>query len=61
MTIPRLQKQKKHTHTQPRSCSIFIQKKLLNELSKMILEEKVDKNSLIVVDDKNGELVFKNK
>jgi len=38
-----------------------IQKNLLNELSKMILEEKVDKNSLIVVDEKNGELVFNNK
>jgi ATP-dependent Clp protease ATP-binding subunit ClpB len=38
-----------------------IQKNLLNELSKMILEEKVDKNSEIVVDEKNGKLVFKNK
>ena len=38
-----------------------IQKNLLNELSKMILEEKVDKNSAIVVDEKNGTLVFKNK
>jgi len=38
-----------------------IQKNVLNELSKMILEEKVDKNSVIVVDEKNGELVFKNK
>jgi ATP-dependent Clp protease ATP-binding subunit ClpB len=38
-----------------------IQKNLLNELSKMILEEKVDKNSLIVVDEKNGKLVFTNK
>ncbi|MDQ1279461.1 MAG: ATP-dependent Clp protease ATP-binding subunit ClpB [Thermoproteota archaeon] len=38
-----------------------IQKNLLNELSKMILEEKVDKNSLIVVDVKNGELIFNNK
>ncbi|MFH0896991.1 MAG: AAA family ATPase, partial [Candidatus Bathyarchaeota archaeon] len=38
-----------------------IQKNLLNELSKMILDEKIDKNSLIVVDEKNGELVFKNK
>ena len=38
-----------------------IQKNLLNELSKMILEEKVDKNSVIVVDEKNGKLVFKNK
>jgi ATP-dependent Clp protease ATP-binding subunit ClpB len=38
-----------------------IQKNLLNELSKMILEEKVDKNSVIVVDEKNGKLVFSNK
>jgi len=38
-----------------------IQKTVLNELSKMILEEKVDKNSVIVVDEANGELVFKNK
>ena len=38
-----------------------IQKTVLNELSKMILEEKVDKNSVIVVDETNGELVFKNK
>ena len=38
-----------------------IQKNLLNELSKMILEEKVDKNSAIVVDEKNGKLVFTNK
>jgi hypothetical protein len=27
----------------------------------MILEEKVDKNSVIVVDEKNGKLVFANK
>jgi ATP-dependent Clp protease ATP-binding subunit ClpB len=38
-----------------------IQKKLENELSKMILEEKVNKNSVIVVDEKNGKLVFSNK
>lgn len=38
-----------------------IQKNLLNELSKMILEEKVDKNSTIIVDEKNGKLVFRNK
>ena len=38
-----------------------IQKNLLNELSKMILEDKVDKNVAIVVDEKNGKLVFKNK
>jgi ATP-dependent Clp protease ATP-binding subunit ClpB len=38
-----------------------IQRTVLNELSKMILEEKVDKDSVIVVDEKNSELVFKNK
>jgi ATP-dependent Clp protease ATP-binding subunit ClpB len=38
-----------------------VQKNLLNELSKMILEEKVDKNSIIVVDEKDSKLVFKNK
>jgi len=37
-----------------------IQKNLLNELSKMILEEKVDKGSEIVVDEKNGKLLFRN-
>ncbi len=38
-----------------------IQKNVLNELSKMILEEKVDKNSVISVDVKNGQLAFINK
>jgi ATP-dependent Clp protease ATP-binding subunit ClpB len=38
-----------------------IQKNLLNELSKMILQEKVDKNTEIIVDEKSGELIFKNK
>jgi ATP-dependent Clp protease ATP-binding subunit ClpB len=38
-----------------------IQKNLLNELSKMILQEKVDKNTEIIVDEKNGQLIFKNK
>ena len=38
-----------------------IQKNLLNELSKMILADKVDKNAAIVVDEKNGQLVFKNR
>jgi ATP-dependent Clp protease ATP-binding subunit ClpB len=38
-----------------------IQKNLENELSKMILEEKVNKNLVIVVDEKNGKLVFTNK
>ncbi len=38
-----------------------IQKNLLNELSKMILQEKVDKNTEIIVDEKSGELIFKNR
>ena len=38
-----------------------IQKNLLNELSKMILAEKIKKNSAIIVDEKNSELIFKNK
>ncbi len=38
-----------------------IQKNLLNELSKMILEGIVDKDSTIKVDEKNGKLVFRNE
>ncbi|HZK60620.1 MAG TPA: AAA family ATPase, partial [Anaerovoracaceae bacterium] len=38
-----------------------IQKSVLNELSKIILQDKVDKASVIVVDEVNGALVFKNK
>lgn len=38
-----------------------IQKEVLNELSKMILAEKVDRNATIVVDEKDGQLVFRNK
>ena len=37
-----------------------IQKNLLNELSKLILEGKVDKDSEILVDEKDGTLVFNN-
>jgi ATP-dependent Clp protease ATP-binding subunit ClpB len=37
-----------------------LQKNLLNELSKLILEGKVDKDSEIIVDEKDGVLVFKN-
>jgi ATP-dependent Clp protease ATP-binding subunit ClpB len=37
-----------------------IQKMLLNELSKMILEGVVDKESAITVDEKNGNLIFSN-
>ncbi|MGD6810459.1 MAG: ATP-dependent chaperone ClpB [Candidatus Bathyarchaeia archaeon] len=38
-----------------------IQKEVLNELSKMILDEKVNRDSTIVVDEKDGALIFKNK
>ncbi|HMK94820.1 MAG TPA: ATP-dependent chaperone ClpB [Candidatus Limnocylindrales bacterium] len=38
-----------------------IQKEVINELSKMILQDKVDKNSAILIDEKNGKLFFKNK
>ena len=38
-----------------------IQKSVLNELSKIILAEKVDKAAVILVDEKNGVLAFKNK
>ncbi len=37
-----------------------IQKNLLNELSKMILEGKVQKDKEIVVDENEGKLVFRN-
>ena len=37
-----------------------IQKTILNELSKIILQGNVDKNHTIVVDEKNGTLVFNN-
>ena len=37
-----------------------LQKNILNELSKMILEGKVNKDSKIVVDEKNGKLIFRN-
>jgi ATP-dependent Clp protease ATP-binding subunit ClpB len=37
-----------------------IQKNLLNELSKMILEGKVDKDKEIVVDEKEGKMIFMN-
>ncbi len=38
-----------------------IQKDILNELSKMLLAEKVNKDTTIVVDEKNGQLIFRNK
>jgi ATP-dependent Clp protease ATP-binding subunit ClpB len=38
-----------------------IQKNVLNELSKIILAEKVDRSGVIVIDEKNGALAFRNK
>jgi ATP-dependent Clp protease ATP-binding subunit ClpB len=38
-----------------------IQKDILNELSKMLLSEKISKDTTILVDEKNGQLTFKNK
>ncbi len=38
-----------------------IQKDILNELSKMLISEKVNKGTTIIVDEKNGQLIFKNK
>jgi ATP-dependent Clp protease ATP-binding subunit ClpB len=38
-----------------------IQKNVLNELSKIILAEKVNKDTTIIIDEKNGELTFKNQ
>ncbi|MBC8314873.1 MAG: ATP-dependent chaperone ClpB [Bacteroidales bacterium] len=38
-----------------------LQKQVLNELSKMLLQDKISRDSEIVVDVKDGELVFKNK
>jgi len=38
-----------------------IQKQVLNELSKMILEGTVDKESEIMMDEKDGKLLFRNK
>jgi ATP-dependent Clp protease ATP-binding subunit ClpB len=38
-----------------------IQKDILNELSKMMLSEKVNKDTTIIVDEKNGQLIFRNK
>jgi ATP-dependent Clp protease ATP-binding subunit ClpB len=38
-----------------------IQRSILNELSKIILQEKVDKTATIIIDEKNGALEFKNK
>ena len=38
-----------------------IQKNVLNELSKIILADKVDRNTTIIIDEKNGALLFRNR
>jgi ATP-dependent Clp protease ATP-binding subunit ClpB len=38
-----------------------IQKDILNELSKMLLSEKITKDTTIIVDERSGQLIFKNK
>ena len=38
-----------------------IQREVLNELSKMILSGKVDKDAMILLDAKNGKLIFRNE
>lgn len=38
-----------------------VQRMMLNELSRMILASKVDKNYPVVIDAKNGELIFQNR
>jgi len=38
-----------------------IQKQILNELSKIILADKVSRDSVIIIDEENGALTFKNK
>ncbi|MDR2700509.1 MAG: ATP-dependent chaperone ClpB [Nitrososphaerota archaeon] len=38
-----------------------IQKEIINELSKMILADQVDKTAIIRVDEKNNQLIFQNK
>ncbi|MCF8331355.1 MAG: ATP-dependent chaperone ClpB [Bacteroidales bacterium] len=38
-----------------------VQRMMLNELSRMILANKVDKNYPVVIDAKDGELIFKNR
>ena len=48
-------------HFGARPIKRVIQKNLLNELSKMILEDKVEKSAAIVVDEKDGQLIFRNK
>ena len=37
-----------------------IQREVINELSKMILADKIDKTTIIMVDEKNNQLFFKN-
>ena len=39
----------------------LIQKRILNELSRWILSNKVEKDSLILIDTEEGSLVFRNE
>jgi ATP-dependent Clp protease ATP-binding subunit ClpB len=47
-------------HFGARPVKRILQKYILNELSKRILAGEVDKNKTIVIDEENGELVFRN-
>ncbi|MDO8952195.1 MAG: ATP-dependent chaperone ClpB [Draconibacterium sp.] len=48
-------------HFGARPVKRILQKYILNELSKRILSGKVDKGKTIVIDEENGELVFRNR
>jgi ATP-dependent Clp protease ATP-binding subunit ClpB len=48
-------------HFGARPVKRILQKYILNELSKQILAGEVDKSKTIVIDEENGELVFKNQ
>ena len=39
----------------------LINKELINELSKMILADKIDKNKKVIADSFNGQIVFRNE
>ncbi len=48
-------------HFGARPVKRILQKYILNELSKKILSEEVDKSQTILIDEENGELVFRNQ
>ncbi|MBK6284125.1 MAG: hypothetical protein IPF54_17080 [Draconibacterium sp.] len=47
-------------HFGARPVKRILQKYILNELSKRILSDEVDKTKTIVIDEQDGELVFRN-